>query len=261
MLILAFLTVTTYACAVCGFVDTISRHVFLLGTDGILSCITVVKNSKPFMMMADSFCYTLAGSKCASCTYKGLKTAMYGKHVIKTSCLTPQLVLLVSGYNAETDVHTPGDDFVLGACFELHHDIEVALMAVGAIHDPTVKTFDHATVPPTAADVWEIINLIAADNQCYDQLALATDMYFSFLQSPTADIEFDVGNQQYAGQLMSFGFGGCAVPIPRLSTNPWWVVRVMDTAPFKDSVDASSRAHARVAALFNAIIQIPFGFR
>ena len=58
---------------------------------------------------------------------------------------------------------------------------------------------------------------------------------------------------------MAFGFGGCAVQIPRLSTNPWWITRVMDAAPFKDSEDASSRAQALVASLFDAIVQIPFG--
>ena len=136
-------------------------------------------------MLADSFCYTPAGVNFAPSTYKGLKTAMYGKHVINTSSLTPQLV---SGYNAETDTHTPGDDFVIGTCFKLNHHIEIAIMAVGAVHDPTVKTFECAGSPPTAADVWDIINLVAADNHCYDQLALVTDMYFSLLQSSTADI-------------------------------------------------------------------------
>ena len=218
-----------------------------------------VGRSRPTIMMADSFVYTPDGVACAPCTYKGLKTALQGKHVIKTSNLTPKLLHLLAGYNAEKDIHIPGDDFVIGACYELHHDVEVAVMAIGPIEDPTAQHFQIGATPPTQEEVWDIIQAIATDNQCFDQLSLAIDMYLALLQSTTADIQFTVGTQNYSGQQMAFGFAGCAVPIPQLSTNPWWVVRLLDSAPCKESVDASSRARNKVSEFFDAIRQIPYG--
>ena len=93
-------------------------------------------------------------------TYKGLKTAMHDKHILKASHLSPQLILAVAGYNGEVDLHTPGSDYALGTAFKLRHEIDIALIATGAVHYPTAATFASSTEPLTFQDMCNIINLL-----------------------------------------------------------------------------------------------------
>ena len=85
---------------------------------------------------------------------------MHDKHILKASHMSPQLILAVAGYNGEADLHTPGSDYVLGTAFELHHEIDIALIATGAVQYLTPGTFASSTEPLTFQDMCNIINLL-----------------------------------------------------------------------------------------------------